>query len=253
MCPPANGAVNFALDDALLARARETGREWIRVYTWDRAVLSFGRHESARGRYSPDRLRAASLDVARRQTGGRALVHGRELTYAIAGPVIDDRLRASYARIATLLAGALRELGVDVSIAERSARAPAPTDAAACFASPAPGELVVNGRKLVASAQWRERDAYLQHGSILVDNDQPLLETVLEDGVRLAPLSAPATLRELLPRVPTAAEFADALGTAVAREWGDAPERVAPEEIAPESAISRLATRYLDPEWTWRR
>ena len=252
--PPANGAVNFACDDALMARARETGRVWMRVYSWDGPVVSFGRHERARDRFSPDKLRTASIGAARRHTGGRALLHHRELTYAIAGPATDSEgLRGSYTRIGELLATALRSFGIAVNVAPRGARAASPTDAAACFASPAAGELVVHGRKLVASAQWRERDVYLQHGSILIDNDQPLLLTVLVDGAALAPLEPPATLRELLGRAPSAHEFTDAIATAMTRTWGQVPDRLAAEEFASESEISRLANRFRDPAWTWCR
>jgi lipoate-protein ligase A len=252
--PPANGAVNFARDDALVARARETGRVWMRVYTWDGPIVSFGRHERTRGRFSPEKIASASIGAARRQTGGRALLHHRELTYAIAGPVTDtESLRGSYTRIGNLLVTALQSFGIAVSIASRRAHARASDDAAACFASPAAGELIVHGRKLVASAQWRERDAYLQHGSMLIDNDQPLLETVLADGATLAPLEPPATLRELLARAPSASEFADALAAAITREWGIAPERVAPGDVVHDDALRPLVAHFGDPAWTWRR
>lgn len=252
--PPANGAVNFACDDALMARARETGRVWMRVYSWDGPVVSFGRHERTRGRFSPDKLRAASISAARRQTGGRALLHHRELTYAVAGPASgSDSLRGSYTRIGELLASALRSFGIAVSIAPRRERASSPTGDAACFASPSAGELVVHGRKLVASAQWRERDVYLQHGSILIDNDQPLLTTVLADGAALAPLEPPAMLRELLGRAPGASEFADALDAAITREWGVAAERVAPADFVRDDELRPLVARFVDPAWTWRR
>ena len=253
VCPPAGGAINFARDDALLACARATGREIIRTYSWAQPVVSFGRNERVRGRFSAGRLRASGVDATRRQTGGRALFHHRELTYAIAGPVAaGETLRSAYTRINAMLADALRLFGIDVCIAHAGQRAP--SDGAPCFADPSPGELVVGGRKLAASAQWREVGAFLQHGSILIDDDQPLLNSALEDGVELpAFASRPATLRELLGRAPSAAELADAIATAITATTGVAPDRVACARLLPESDVQPRALRYRDAAWTWRR
>lgn len=252
--PPANGPLNFARDEAMLARARSTGREWIRIYTWDGPVVSFGRHERAAARFSAERMQAAGIGATRRLTGGRALLHHHELTYAISGPAADgDSLRGAYARVGELLAAALRHLGIAAETATRRSAPPAPSDNAVCFASPAPGELIVDGRKLVASAQSREGGAYLQHGSILIENDQPILATLLLNDARLAAIEPPATLRDLLQRVPTPGELADAISAAATSCWSVVPERVSPDDFASTNDVNRLMTRYLDPNWTWRR
>lgn len=251
--PPADAAVNFARDDALLARARATGQELIRLYAWDRPAVSFGRNERVAGRFAPESLRAAGLDVARRQTGGRALLHHRELTYAIAGPVsVDDTLRATYVRLNTLLAAALTRLGVAAEVTPATAPGSIP-DGAPCFAMPSPGELVVAGHKLVASAQWREAGAYLQHGSILIDDDQPMLARAVVVGYSLPPVPAPATLRSLVPRVPTLDDLAGALAAAVGDSTGVTPGRVAPEAFLSDIEVRTRAEHYRDPAWTWRR
>ena len=120
--------------------------------------------------------------MVRRPTGGRALLHHREITYSVTAPVSTrDSLRESYARINRLLVDGLTRLGVAVEVATPRERA-LPPSAAPCFERPAAGELVVNGRKLVGSAQWRDEGAMLQHGSILVEDDQPLVSALADDG-----------------------------------------------------------------------
>jgi lipoate-protein ligase A len=225
---PKTGAENMALDHALVRRAARTSEAVIRIYGWSRPTLSFGRNEPALGRYEP-----RGLDVVRRPTGGRAILHHRELTYSFTLPA-TDRPRALYARLNALLARAVAALGVPVGIVERSAAAPA--FAGPCFAAPVPGELVFDGRKLAGSAQWRENGAVLQHGSILIDDDQAEIGTNEQ----------PATLREALGRAPAARELADAFAAIV-----DAEPLEMEAEVSNEAR--RLCRQYADDAWTWRR
>src|SRR4051812_29079295 len=162
----------MALDEALMGRARRTGEAVLRVYTWRSATLSLGRNQRARGHYDERRLASAGVEVLRRPTGGRALLHHHEVTYSVTAPASPaETVGIWYDRIGGLLLHALRSLGVPVSTAVAVERAAVPS-LSPCFAEPAAGELVVEGRKLVASAQWRDGGALLQHGSILLDDDQ---------------------------------------------------------------------------------
>ena len=249
MFPPAGGAVNFALDESLAQRAAATQRRLIRVYGWSGPTVSFGRNEAASRRYRPGQFAAAGVEVVRRPTGGRALVHHRELTYAIAGPIVSgESPRAVYTEIQQMLAGALRELGVHAEIAV-AARSRSSEDAA-CFAGPAPGELVVGTRKLAASAQWRNVTAWLQHGSILLHDDQPLLAAGLAPGVAPAVMPAPATLVECLGRAPSRDELARAI-TAALEAAGQAAGLVHARDFSLDP--SPFVARYRDHGWTWRR
>ena len=250
LSPPLDAATNMALDVALMRRARATGEATMRVYSWATPALSLGRNQPARGHYDEDRAARDGVEIVRRPTGGRALLHHREVTYSVTAPA-GDSLRASYARINALLLDALRRLGVHASLAAPVARAAAPS-LAPCFEAPANGEIVVGGRKLVGSAQWREDGALLQHGSVLVDDDQPLVAALTRRP--LAPVPAPATLRELLGRAPAPAEVHAALGDAIrAMEDGD----VAPLDTAAEPELARWTSEaratFADPAWTWRR
>ncbi|MHB1222945.1 MAG: lipoate--protein ligase family protein [Gemmatimonadaceae bacterium] len=250
LTPPLPGADNMALDEALLDRARASGEAACRVYSWSRPTLSLGRNQTAAGHYDLAYAAAAGIDIVRRPTGGRAVLHHREITYAVAAPAPESgSLRESYAAVNRLLHDALARLGVEVRDAEPTARAPAPS-LAPCFELPTRDELVVDGRKLVGSAQWRDDGAFLQHGSILVDDDQSLI-------ARLAlrptpPVPAPATLRAALGRAPEPTELATALLAGIRALEDPAAERWDGDEVLRASA-DRLRARYLDDAWTWRR
>ena len=240
----------MALDEALMARARRSGETVLRVYGWTGPVLSLGRNQRAVGLYRKPALAERGIDVVRRPTGGRALLHHREVTYSVTAPCDDTgALIGEYDRINALLCSALASLGVPVVVAAPTARAAAPS-ATPCFAEPARGELTLDGRKLVGSAQWRERGAMLQHGSILVDDDQSSIAELLR--VPVTPALSPATLRDALGRAPVMSEVSDALFRAV-RELAD-PE-AAPLEIEGDVArdAADIAERYRDDAWTWRR
>ena len=128
LTPPASGAENMALDEALMDRARQSGEWVLRVYSWRTPTISLGRNQSARGRYDLDRIQNLGLDVVRRPTGGRAILHDREITYSVTAPVRDaGDLRESYERINALLLAGLHRLGVEASVAAPSRRAAAPS------------------------------------------------------------------------------------------------------------------------------
>jgi lipoate-protein ligase A len=248
--PAAAGAENMALDEALMARARRTGEWTLRVYAWSAPTISLGRNQPAMRHYDRERIQRRALAVVRRPTGGRAILHHREITYSVTGPAATAGTeRESYARINRLLIHALRNLGVDARIAPKRERARLP-DATPCFELPAEGELTFEGRKIAGSAQWRSDGALLQHGSILVDDDQTqLADFSLSAQTELPP---PATLIDAMGRAPSLEEAAAAFETAV-RELED--PRAAPLEIDAElrARVSALVVQYSDDSWTWRR
>jgi lipoyl(octanoyl) transferase len=241
----------MALDEALMDRARQTGEWVLRVYSWSAPTISLGRNQSAFGRYDLDRIQTLGLGVVRRPTGGRAILHDREITYSVTAPVGDDAgdLHESYHRINRLLLHGLRSLGVAATVANPATRSAAPT-MAPCFNEPAAGELTLDGRKLAGSAQWRSADALLQHGSILVADDQSLLATLARDGPRGIP--APATLTDALGEPPELSDVAAALADAVRNlEDAHATELLVDDELR--ARASALVVRYVDDAWTWRR
>jgi lipoyl(octanoyl) transferase len=246
---PATGSENMALDEALMSRARTTGEWVLRVYSWSPPTLSLGRNQNARLAYDPTTLAAAGVAVVRRPTGGRAVLHDREVTYSVTAPAARAGvLQESYNRINRLLLDGLRSLGVAADIAQ-VARAPKP-DLSPCFEQLSPGELMAAGRKLAGSAQWRDDGALLQHGSILVDGDQATVSDLLRAPTR--PPAPPATLRTLLGREPTVCEVASALFAAVRRHEDPRATELTFDTTLTE-AMTQLRPRYENPAWTWRR
>lgn len=279
---PANGATNMAVDAALLESVRAGGPPTLRFYRWSPATLSFGRNQPARGLYDADRARDRGIAFVRRPTGGQAVLHDDELTYAVAVPVdVLGRPREAYRAINEALVAGLRRLGLPATLARAAVPAgpegdggaaplrPEPPDwAAACFRSPAEGEVTVRGAKLVGSAQRYERGAILQHGSILVGGSQAGAESLL---VPAATAASPAvgsgveTRSEGEPGDPGWTTIEAELGRRLS--WGEmveafvagwtavigtalAPGPLSDQELA---RVRRLREHFASPGWTWRR
>ncbi|HMJ57974.1 MAG TPA: hypothetical protein VK467_02485 [Gemmatimonadales bacterium] len=193
-----SGAENMAIDEALLERANRSGESFLRLYRWDPPCLSLGRNEPA--------LERPGIATVRRPTGGRAVWHEHEVTYAVAAPIITfGRLRDAYRAIHEQLAAALRSLGADVTLAADRPTRPLRDRPNACFAETVGGEVLAGGRKLIGSAQVRRGAAFLQHGSILLDGSAETVNAT--------------TLRQVLGRPVTF----DEVTTAIVAAWDLAP------------------------------
>lgn len=240
----------MALDEALMDRARRSGECVLRVYSWAAPTLSLGRNQRARGVFDADRARELGVEMVRRLTGGRALLHHREITYSVAAPLLqDDSLRRWHVTINALLLRALRALGVPAETAPRAGRM-APPASAPCFELPAEGEIVVGGRKLAGSALVAANGAVLQHGSILIDDDQARIARL--SSAPIAGVTPAATLREALGRAPSPGELATALFESVReREDADAKVLTLSEEI--QRDVQSARARYASAEWMWRK
>jgi len=242
------GWENMAVDAALLDRTRETGQAFLRCYRWEPHCLSFGRHEPALRRYDTDRIRALGLSCVRRPTGGRAVWHARELTYAVTAPLSAfGGMREAYAAIHGLLAAALGTMGVQALLASRSWPTPG-VGSGPCFAAPVGGEVLVRGKKVVGSAQLRSGDAFLQHGSLLLADDQGLVGEL----AGLTPAVPGAGLVVPLGIEPSFDEVAETLlATAESRLESAVREEGLPAPIA--ALATAHAARFRSDAWTWQR
>lgn len=240
----------MALDHALMERARSTGERVLRVYFWSQPTLSLGRHQVARDRIDANVAREQGIALVRRPTGGRALLHHREVTYSVTTALSpDDSVRAWYASINEILLRALEFLDVDVRLAPPGGKTPLPATAA-CFVQPDEGEITVDGRKLVGSALLREQDALLQHGSILLADDQAMLNAVLP-GDELPPAPA-GTLRPRGGMIPSPIDVAGALFEALRATRGVEASTLEIDARLREEA-AQLEQVYGSEEWTFRR
>jgi lipoyl(octanoyl) transferase len=252
------GAVNMARDHALAVTLAPDGAV-LRFYRWDRPTLSLGRHEPARHRWNARSLAEHGVGVVRRPTGGRAVLHHRELTYAVVLPLSGrPGLRDHYRAINQALVHGLEAMGVPARVVGAEGVV-APLEAGPCFAGPAPGEVAAAGRKLIGSAQARVEGRLLQHGSILIENDQARLASFALPGGVEGPAAqgiAPATLAALLDPPPAPDDLARALvGGFRAVFSGDWPGDDEWGTLTPEirAAEDRLRSHYASEAWTWRR
>lgn len=164
---PASGREQMATDEALLDLARESHDVWLRFYRFSPPALSVGRGQPLSGIYRPG-VAEIGADLVRRPSGGSAVLHDDELTYALAAPlgVVPGDVTESYRQIAEALLIALKKLGVAAELAGPEAAPAGRGRAANCFVAPSAFELTIGGKKAVGSAQVRRRGGLLQHGAL---------------------------------------------------------------------------------------
>jgi lipoate-protein ligase A len=239
----------MSIDMALLDRAERESERWLRLYRWEPHCLSFGRHEPAMARYDVDRITALGIDTVRRPTGGRSVWHARELTYAIASPCSHfGSLRNAYLEIHQTLREALSSLGIEATLASRSV--PGPLDSGPCFSRPAGGEVLVSEKKVIGSAQVRRASALLQHGSILLHDDQPSLTGLLR-GMPEGHMGLPGPAH-CLGKPVRLGPLTEAISKSARARWPGAWEAVI--DGGPLLAdASRHHSRFRSPAWTWAR
>jgi lipoate-protein ligase A len=173
--PRMEGRLNMAIDGALAEACGAGAGPVIRLYGWSPPALSLGRFQHVAGLLDRELLAADGVSLVRRPTGGHAVLHDNELTYAVALSRSEAerlagsaRKRAVYAWIARLLLAGLANLGVRACVNEKQAGDLHNPD---CFGSAGEYEIAGSGgRKLVGSAQMTTRASVLQHGSIPIDN-----------------------------------------------------------------------------------
>jgi lipoate-protein ligase A len=188
---PNTAAYNMALDEELLARA-QSGETTpvLRLYSWDPPAVSLGRFQKIESAVNAEACERHGFDIVRRITGGRAVLHNRELTYSIVSrienPLFPPHVSGAYKVIAGGLLAGLANLGIDAEMVSREGRHAVLVNKNAktpsCFSSPSWYEIVVNGKKIVGSAQRRLSRAFLQHGSVLIAYDPALEAEVIPGG-----------------------------------------------------------------------
>lgn len=183
-----SGAMNMALDEALLQSVtRGTSPPILRLYRWQPATVTLGYAQSVAEDINLAACRDARLDVVRRMTGGRAVLHDKEVTYAVIAPVQQGHFEGSVLDCYKVIAEALQEtlisLGLTAQlVAGRRPGAARQPERAVCFTAPSQYELLIDGCKVAGSAQKRQGKGFLQHGSLPLEVDLDLLGRVLPDG-----------------------------------------------------------------------
>jgi len=246
------GARNMARDVAMMEAVSEgLAPPTLRLYGWNPPCLTLGRHQGVEAA-DLEFCRREGIDVVRRPTGGRALLHHLELTYAVIAPIgagpLPRALQDAYRLICRGLVRAMRALDVDASLTDGEVNVllPSPRSAIPCFKAPAGGEVVVGDRKLIGSAMRSHAGTVLQHGSILLDWDGRLQagSMGLADDSALRPhvttladeLDRPVSRADLLDTVVDA--FAEVLGFSFEPDRLTAGEEAREQELAASSVVS---------------
>ncbi|RDI92434.1 biotin/lipoate A/B protein ligase [Thermosipho africanus Ob7] len=157
------GDLNMAIDYVL----GKSQSSYFRLYTWKNPTLSLGKNQSV-DVVNTTYLKENGIDCVKRPTGGRAVLHSKELTYSFIIPNTDPLFRLSvlklYKEISTIIVEALNNIGIPAEIVSHSSRG----NTQLCFDAPSWYEIVLNGKKIIGSAQMRTKSFVLQHGSIVL-------------------------------------------------------------------------------------
>jgi lipoate-protein ligase A len=264
LSPPTAGAFNMAIDEAILESVADgTSPPTMRLYAWDPACLSLGYAQP----YSDvDHLRLQNLgwDLVRRSSGGRAILHTEELTYALIAPIENPHFAGgvleSYRHLSQGLAAALSSMGlVPETKSQDSAEDDSPVSPI-CFQIPSVYEITIERKKLIGSAQVRRRAAVLQHGSLPLQGDITRVCKVLsfpseeqreKAVIKLA--SSAATLASLLREPPTWSDAADAVIKGFTDALEFAFERGELSDMETRRVEELVTSRFANQAWLNRR
>ena len=260
--PPAHGAWNMAVDEAILEHiGRTESLPTLRLYAWEPACLSLGLAQSFAD-VDVQRLNARGWEVVRRPTGGRAILHSDELTYSIIASTQEPRVAGSvlesYKRLAQALVKAVKSLGLPVEIEEdpyTSRKKPNPV----CFEVPSAYEITVQGKKLIGSAQARRKEGVLQHGSLPLTGNLARITEVLYFPDETERQRATARLLEHATTVQSILGYAVSWNTtaqAFIQAFEATLDLKLEEQLLSESERGRAAElvreKYAHPDWTKR-
>ncbi|MGD8540252.1 MAG: biotin/lipoate A/B protein ligase family protein [Candidatus Aminicenantes bacterium] len=177
---PLDGSWNMAVDEFLLQSLTDEPQTILRFYSWKNPTVSLGYSQKAPEVVDVEFCKKRGIDIVRRMTGGKLVLHHKEVTYSLASSdtdVFTATLNDSYRLISEALMAGLKKMGLTPSLAS-----PAPQKYVRgnlpCFSYPSRNEVEFQGRKIIGSAQKRVDTKFLQHGSIPLEEDDELLTSI---------------------------------------------------------------------------
>ncbi len=188
------------IDSDLLDSAIENKLDYpiFRLYAWKPACVSLGRNQKD-DFLDRSFLKENNIDVVRRLTGGRALLHADEITYSFICPTLylknGEHVVSSYKEISRILICKFKTIGIDLDFGSNK---PIKTGVDYCMLISTGADLCYHGKKLIGSAQCRKQGYILQHGSILYDYDKALLEKIFKEPVSTDEITS---IKEINPKL----------------------------------------------------
>ena len=186
-----SGQFNMDYDLSMLdfAIANKIDYAYVRFYQWYPACISLGCHQKA------DCYNDLGLDVVKRVSGGRALLHDRELTYCVVAPIFKESVIESYKEISSALIKGFKKLDVELEFAKTESK-----NLNYCMNISSGADVAYQGKKFIGSAQFRKQGYLLQHGSIPYSLDYELIKKIFSQDVESEHI---VTLNEINPNLST--------------------------------------------------
>ena len=259
------GFMNMAIDEAIMIAHREgLVPPTIRFYQWSPPAVSLGYFQNLKKEIDVDSCRNLGIDIVRRPTGGKAVLHDKELTYSFTirenHPLVNNSILETYKKISGGIIKGLFYLGVTadlVPLREKSKIHHSDLKSI-CFSVPSQYEVQVEGKKIVGSAQVRKREIVLQHGSLLIELEKDKLFSVFnfpstQIRERLKTKFNATSLEEILKRKITFSELSAILPRGFEKEFG--VKLLEGQITEEEEKISQelLENKYLTYEWNYQR
>jgi len=254
----------MSVDDVLLEQIiNDESPTILRLYAWEPACLSIGYAQPV-AEVNFEKLQELYWNFVRRPTGGRAILHHHELTYAVIGNTNDPHLHGSvldsYQHLSKALLQALQILGVNANSVKNMTDSTHGNDQnPVCFEVPSNYEITVAGKKIIGSAQARRREGILQHGSLpltgditdiikvlMFKNSQEQLQASLRLSVRATSIESILGFRVTWEEVADA--FVEAFQNAFKISFVSSD--LSSSELKRASELEN--EKYRNPEWVYR-
>ena len=251
---PLKGSLNMAIDDYLFRSLSESPETHLRFYTWERPTASLGYSQRLSKVLDAQFCRDNGVDIVRRMTGGKLVLHHKEVTYSVCSSDTDTfspKLVESYSLISKALMRGLEKMELEPCLAD------APPDFYTkgnlpCFSYPAQNEVEVLGKKIIGSAQKRVKSKFIQHGSIPLEEEDELLRSVTSmeekrDDIRMI------SLQSALKRKVSFLWVVERLQEGFSEYFGISlkPKDFTPQEM--KTIITIQKERYENDAWTFFR
>ena len=271
-----SGFMNMAIDEAIMIVHREgLVPPTIRFYQWSPAAVSLGYFQELEKEININACQGMGIDIVRRPTGGKAVLHDKELTYSFVirenHPLVNDSILETYKKISGGIIRGLSYLGIKavlVPLREKLNNALSSNEnkseihhsdiKSICFSVPSQYEVQVEGKKIVGSAQVRKKEIVLQHGSLLIELEKDKLFSVFnfpsaqireKNKIRFKATS----LEEILKKKINFSELSEILSRGFEEEFG---VRLTEGKLTEqEEKISKelFENKYSTYEWNYER
>ena len=271
------GFVNMAIDEAIMIAHREgLVPPTIRFYQWSPPAVSLGYFQNLEKEIDVDVCKNMGIDIVRRPTGGKAVLHDKELTYSFvireSHPLVNDSILETYKKFSGGMIRGLSYLGIEAELVplreklknetllnkEEKSEIRYSDIKSICFSVPSQYEVQVGGKKIVGSAQVRKREIVLQHGSLLIELEKDKLFSVFnfpsaQIRERLKTRFNATSLEDILKRKINFSELSEILPRGFEEEFG--VRLVEGKLTEQEEKISKelLENKYSTYEWNYER